>query len=810
MNALLLFVLYALAGAGVAAAAAFLKRPIERRALLAAFALPIVFLAPGFFLDRTALPVDQARTIPPWQSLGPAAVRNPSLLDLALQIAPWAKAVRVAWRQGELPLRDRWNGCGTPLSANGQSSAFSPLTLWTLVLPLAQAFTLQAALKLFLALTGMWLWLTELQVRSPAALFGSIAFAFSVTMTPWIYFPLTAVVCLWPWCLFALELLVRDRVGGRAFWALVAIFFLWPVGGHLESAASGAAAIAFWLLARAAVRDLPGARRLFGKVTLAASIALGLSAFALFPQVLALAASNRFFLAQRPVWEPLLSWIPHGPGWANGLFTAFFPTSLGDGIDSAMIAGRMGSVLEMGLGYFGIVGWACMLLTLRPGSRRSRAELALLAPILFGLGAAVGLWPFAELVGMAPGLRMMFPLRFFSWVAIAGAGVAAFELDRFEKDVARNSKAALAPALAAFALFLFACVTFQRFRALHEASGGLPSQREALLLAAGWLAAFVLLSALAGWKPVSLSGLGFSLLVAGVAALELLSAGTRLYQFDRPADLYPETPLIRFLRSQPGPFRVLGEGITLFPNSNVFAGLEDVRTHDAVERREYVEFLAATCGYNAGEYFKQIQDVNAPALDFLNVKYLLAAPGRVSPGGKWRIVYSGQDGTVFENTRVLPRVFAPSSVREALPAAALPQDWGNEAVLSGSAGLGFSLPGPRGNGPAEILEYGESGNSVSFRVRASGRSPTVLVASLVQDGGWSAWDKEGRRLATARANGPFLALAVPGGEHVVRLKYSAPGFRAGAAVSLASLLAAVFLGVAASKRSARRPERTGS
>ena len=80
MTAVLLFVLYALAGAGVAVFAAFLRRPIERRALVAAFALPIVFLAPGFFLDRTALPVDQARTIPPWQSLGPVAVARTTAL----------------------------------------------------------------------------------------------------------------------------------------------------------------------------------------------------------------------------------------------------------------------------------------------------------------------------------------------------------------------------------------------------------------------------------------------------------------------------------------------------------------------------------------------------------------------------------------------------------------------------------------------------------------------------------------------------------------------------------------------------------
>ena len=800
MNLLLLWILYLLAGSCVAAAAALLGRRLERRVLLAAFALPVVFLAPGFFLDRTALPVDQIRTIPPWRDTSVGAVRNASLLDLVLQIAPWSVAVRAAWTHGELPLRDRWNGCGTPLAANGQSSAFAPLTLWALALPLAQAFTLQAALKLFLAITGMWLWLTELDVGSPAALFGSVLFAFSFTMTPWIYFPLTAVLCLWPWCLFALELVARDRVGRRAFWALVAVFFLWPLSGHVESAASGAAGIGLWLLVRAAASDLPEPGRFFRRVALAAAIAVGLSAFSLLPQMRALAASNRLVLAQHPVWEPLFSWVPHGPGWANGLFTSLFPRCLGDGIDSPMVAGRMGSVLEMGLGYFGVVGSACALLVLRPGSRRRRAGLALLAPILFGFCAAVGLWPFAELVGHAPGLRLIFPLRFFSWLALAGAGLAAFELDRFERDVASDPKAALGPVFAAAALLLFAFVSYRRFRPLHAASGGLDAQREALLLAAAWLAAFVLLSALVAWKPGSIWHLEFSLLVTGLAALELLSGGARLYQYGRPAELYAETPLIRFLRDQPRPYRVLGEGTALFPNSNVFAGLEEIRTHDAAERREYVDLLAATCGYDAREYFKQIQDVNAPVLDFLNVRYLLAAPGRPVPGEKWRPVYSGPDGTVFENSRVLPRVFAPPGVLAASAGAALPRDWHREAALSGSR-LGEVLePGVRLNGPVEISEYEESANSVSFRVRAGSLRRTVLVTSLVQDGGWSAWDKEGHSLPTARANGPFLALTVPAGDGVVHLKYSAPGFRLGIAVSLTSLMAAVFLALAASRR----------
>jgi hypothetical protein len=174
MSTLLLLFLYAVAVGGVAFAANWLGRsllsPSPRRGegrgegplllrslpLLFCALLPVVFLLPAFVAGRTPLPVDHIRSLPPWSALGPVVVHNPNLNDVALQFAPWQRAVRNSWREGEIPHRDRWNGCGTPLAANGSSSAFSPIVLLGLFLPLAQSFTLQGALKLFLAMAGTW------------------------------------------------------------------------------------------------------------------------------------------------------------------------------------------------------------------------------------------------------------------------------------------------------------------------------------------------------------------------------------------------------------------------------------------------------------------------------------------------------------------------------------------------------------------------------------------------------------------------------------------------------------------------------
>src|SRR6266487_4483317 len=117
----MLFVIFAVFAAGVAAAAAWLRRPLDPWSLLLFFLLPVVFLSPGFFADRTPLPLDHIRAhVAPWNAGPRTPSHNPSLNDVATQFVPWAKAVRMAWKEGSPPFWNRWNGSGMPLAANGQ------------------------------------------------------------------------------------------------------------------------------------------------------------------------------------------------------------------------------------------------------------------------------------------------------------------------------------------------------------------------------------------------------------------------------------------------------------------------------------------------------------------------------------------------------------------------------------------------------------------------------------------------------------------------------------------------------------------
>jgi hypothetical protein len=259
-----------------------------------------------------------------------------------------------------------------------------------------------------------------------------------------------------------------------------------------------------------------------------------------------------------------------------------------------------------------------------------------------------------------------------------------------------------------------------------------------------------------------------------------------------------------------------------FPNSSIFSGVEDIRTKDPVERLDYIEFLDATCGYLRPRSSSR-SGTSTRRRRLLNVRFLLSWPGRSSPGEKWRPVYSGTDGTVFEN-RDACRAFTPrrrspwSRLREApghlrqrvflrgalARALSAKRDWKEHAFVLGPDEV-------IRNGPVRISEYRESANRVSFRASVENPAGAFVAGSLVEDGGWTARDERGARIPTAPANGPFLALRLPGGDHRISLTYLPPGFplgfliSAGTALLLAGALAVKAIPRASGDRSASEP-----
>ncbi len=426
------------------------------------------------------------------------------------------------------------------------------------------------------------------------------------------------------------------------------------------------------------------------------------------------------------------------------------------------------------------------------------------------------LWPFFDIAVRAPVLKMMFFLRYFSWVSLAGAAIAGFELDRLCADSLARRKSSFAFLAVLAGLAGCAIAVYGHFRPLHAAAGGLESLWTSFVVAWICLGAGAALFLAVRARPRASGMTVLSLGLSAIAAAELLHQGMRLYKFGSPQDLYPDTPMLAFVRSRPGPFRVVGEATTLFPNSSIFAGLEDVRTKDPVERLDYIQFLDATCGYPPAEEFKQIRDVNATALDFLNVRYLLSTPGRAPPAEKWRLVYSAGDGTVFENRDVLPRVYAPERITLVA---------GVEERLgwSGNAFAGFGVPASAIAGKrdwrehafvlgreAKVIVNGRPGSPDTANPRMKLLSARAFRTAPPERSSSRASRRTGDgRPGTRRAAGskrlwptahssPFESRAAI---TIVFLKYSPPGFRTGAGMTAACLL---VLAIGSSRRAVSR------
>ena len=778
-------------------------KPLDVKTILLSLVLPVLFVLPGFTSDRTPVPTDHIRTFPPWGT-GERAVHNPTLNDVVTQFLPWSELVRQSWRNGTLPLWNRWNGCGYGLAANGTCAAWSPINVFLVFLPPGRGFVLLGACKLFCALVGMALYARQLGMSSWAARLSAISFALSFAITPWLYNPATSVIALWPWGLWLTSLIGSPRTDRRHMLLLVVLFAVWPLMGHIESVALGAL-----LCMAAALFEKPIERgatlRHMATVGACGVLGAGAAGFSLIPQWIAIKASNRLALALDPRHLEFVPWVPYRPGWLGGFLTVLFPRSFGDGIDSPMIPGAAGSITEMGFGHCGLVAVSLALLCLRRGSQRNHASRFAVGLVVFGLFGALGLPPVRQLVDLIPGIRLAPPLRLLTVVSLAVSVLAGLELDRLAAD--RVARAGRALAISGTLLGSIALLSWLALAERHAPAGSV-SQREALIWAISILSGVVTLGILSDMRPLRLriGAASFAGSLVVLACLDLGHAGTRLYRFYPLSEVFPATRLVRFLRAQPGVFRVLGEGAALFPNTNVFAGMEEIRTHDPAERRDFVEFLNATCGYAPEQYFKTVRDLNCPALAFLNVRYLISAPGRYSPGPQWTPVYAGADGTVFQNAGYLPRFFSPEAIQTAVtperalsfaPGGALGAFIRDPHRLLHRALLFAESPPDRGadfpNPHAAVGNIVMRPDGADFDVVVDGQAPSTVVGSLVNDGGLSA-TADGKPLRTFAADGIFLGIRIPAGAHRVSVRYAPPGLRLGIGVSLAAILLAVMVG----------------
>jgi hypothetical protein len=243
------------------------------------------------------------------------------------------------------------------------------------------------------------------------------------------------------------------------------------------------------------------------------------------------------------------------------------------------------------------------------------------------------------------------------------------------------------------------------------------------------------------------------------------------------ASYYPETPAIRFLKSQPPPFRVLPLGEEFSSNAYMYHGLESVGGYHPAKLAVYDDLL------------DKVGMTNLKLLAVLNVRYVIGPEQLDHPA--FRKVAPG----VHEFIGALPRAFLVGRAeRASSPDAAL------RALAQGSfdpattATVLDELPGPLGSpegGSVEVV----SRQAERLEVRASVPRPCLLVFSEIYYApGWKAF-VDGTETKIYRTDYAFRSVYLEPGTHTVVMSYAGDAIRLGLVLSLcaAAVIAALWV-----------------
>jgi membrane protein YfhO len=756
---------------------------------------------------------------------------NPLLTDVPLAHYPWHFFARQQVHAGTFPA---WNPHvlgGVPFFANPQMMLLTPFSLPFWLLPLNMGMGWSAALMLWTAAFGTYLLARELRLGFLPGLLAGTAYAFCSFHVVWLtHGSLPAVSALLPWTLWLVERVLRRGGLGAAIGLAVATGIA-VTGGHPGTQLHVLSATGLYALVRA---------------------------IALPPEVTAGVRARRLALTGGAIVVGLLlvavMFLPELHASSGTLGTQARAGGTGGEPGTRMPFAAIRSVLfpdwwgrPSGVSSFGPAfqeGGAAVEVTFNERTFYPDVVALLLAVVaLVSRGAWRRKGPFVLLGAIAlavplhgpgvyqlaehlPALKLVQNQRMHFVFELAVAVLGAFGLEAVLARRQGERRQCVAPVLGIGAA-LIALVSlgpsghdvrqvWHHFRTGANVRGG----HALALTSIAWLA---LLSAGVGVLLLGARRWPRHVATAG-ALVVLLAAGDMLhfahgYQPMAPASkaIPRPTSAIAFLRRHVGDARIMGMGGALPNDWSLVYGFDDVRGYDPPfpTLRFFRLWRTANPEQGTWEAFR-MNRLDATALDVLSVlraRYVITPPGAISlepPGTNLHAlhrVYDGADATIFANDHSPPRALVPRTVavvggenaaRLAVTEEAF--DPRRSAVVERPE-LGAPALRPA-HGTATVV--GEQNSRVTLHAQLDGRGLVVLNDALMD--GWSV-TVDGHPAPALHVNDLMRGVIVPGGTHRIVWRYTVPGLRVGAVLSLLTALALLAVTAAVVLRSRRTPAR---
>ena len=742
-----------------------------------------LFFSPAILIRGIVVPAELLRGFYPWAAYFQNQVdHNAELPDVILQFYPWFVRWGEEIRSGNWPLWNADLGLGLPFAANPQTASFFPLTFLALLGP--WAWTLVLSSRLVIAGGAAFLWLRSLGRSRAASTLGGLAYAYSLPFVTWLAWPHANVNMLLPLFLLWAVRLARAPGPGPAC-GLALTLFAMHIGGHPESAFLDLlAALLVWAFSLPKV-TLERIARSGGFLAVGGVLGTLAAAIQLVP-FLEYLAKSRVLLEQ-----------DHGGGilaksWLVTWIVPLFFGSPMDGTKWPDHTGFLDSSAFAGTSMLCLAGVAIATVRLR----RTRPILAIgVLPVALAYGL-----PPVSLLGALPLLNRTATHRSLHVAALAVVTLGAFGWDRLLALVRARRRRAVWRLFAVPALLAGAAgagiLTFGRAvpdRLLRATA--VPETRLALLFLFG-----PLLLALLPFRARALRTAAVLVLLT----FDLWHVAFGYHGAVAPGLSFFPTRLTDFLRRDAGRSRVVPLGQLMPPNLNLPYDIPSVMSYDAIDSLEQAVFLRKLGGYDALRFFSPVDPqrlANPRVAELATLKYWLDDPENPRldtpeferrTGFRFSLVYDQPDGRVYELAGVLPRArFASRAFADPGLRTFYRLLEGRDETASRELFVDAASP-PAGDGRSgRVALLSRSSGTIETRVESEGGGWLVLAEAF--DPGWTA-DVGGRSAPVYRANGPFMAVPVPAGSSVVRVRYRPRSLFFGATLSALALVSLAWLG----------------
>jgi len=299
--------------------------------------------------------------------------------------------------------------------------------------------------------------------------------------------------------------------------------------------------------------------------------------------------------------------------------------------------------------------------------------------------------------------------------------------------------------------------------------------------------------------PVSL----FSSIIVLMVFAESAYYGVNYNSFIDKQNIYPESPVIEYIRSQPGKYRVVGWKGALIAGAEQVYGYDSITGYDPMKIYAYEKILTSINGSYSPVFTCEIQSVDSDWLNFLNVRYIVTRADnqdQTLKSERFSLVYDGSDGKVYENRACYPRAFRVTDlnmVKQLCNREVKERDLiqSIEITESDLIDLNSSAPQIIKYEANEIIIHNKTtiDNGSYIDTPHTNNSQSLIVLSEVWFPGWKV-SVDGKPGKIEKIASTFMGVVVSGEEKEIKFLFQPDSFKNGLWISLSSLIFIISLG----------------